>query len=663
MGTAAAAAPPVARAATFTVNRIGDASDLNLANSVCDTSTNAGNQCTLRAAIQEANDSAGPDTINFQIKSTATTKIIAPSSPLPRITGTLTINGYSQGGASTNTQDVGNDAVLKIVLDGVNAGADVVGLDIQANNSVVRGLVIMRWGGAGINILGSGNSIRGNIIGTNAAGNAARPNFHGITVSGPQNTVGGTAPAARNLISGNAVHGVVICCLEATDNDVQGNYIGTRKGGGVALGNGGDGVQINSAFGNTVGGTDAGAGNVISGNGDEGVEILGVDSDGGFSARVVGNFVGTSAAGTADLGNGGFGVSVAGSDSVLIGGSTAAARNVISGNGQSGIQLACIACEVYGNHIGTNAAGDAALGNTGHGLGILARDNVVGGPAPGEGNVISANGGHGVMISNGTNITGNRVQGNRIGIAATSDTDLGNLGSGVNVHGPGNDIGGPASGQGNVVIGNAGNGIRVAGGFSAGNTIAGNTVAQNDLQGIRIEFGPQTVGPGNIVAENGDNGVRVSPTAPGVRITANQILNNGALGINLSGGTQNAFGVTSNDVDDPDTGAGNLQNFPVITSAVRQTTVITTVVSGTLNSTPSTQFRIELYTATVDASGHGEGSILRATGNFTTNSGGDVGWVLSSPTIAAGQRVTTIAINTATGDTSEFSLNRTVSTP
>jgi hypothetical protein len=253
----------------------------------------------------------------------------------------------------------------------------------------------------------------------------------------------------------------------------------------------------------------------------------------------------------------------------------------------------------------------------------------------------------------------NTVQGNRIGAKASSNEDLGNLGTGINVYGPTNQIGGTVAGEGNLVLGNAGNGIRVAGGFAQGNTIAGNTVVSNDLQGMRMEFGPNTVGPLNVIVQNGDNGVRVSPTAPGTRITGNQIGNNAALGINLSGGTQNTFGVTANDTDDPDTGANNLQNFPVLTSAIRSSVGITTV-TGSLNSTPSTQFRIELFFAAADTSGNGEGLVLVQAGNFTTNSGGDIGWVLNTAQLQPGQPVTAVAINTATGDTSEFSANRVV---
>lgn len=461
---------------TFFVNRTSDESDLNLANSACDTSVASGSQCTLRAAIEQSNDTPGPDTILFRIKSTSTTKVIAPSTPLPPLTDAVSINGYSQPGASANSLAVGNDAVLKIVLDGVNAGQDSVGIEIKGTNSVIRGLVIMRFDGAGISVsTGSRNLIRGNFIGTNAAGSLAQPNFHGVVLDGFGNTLGGTDPGHRNLISGNVAHGVVICCVESSDNDVLGNYIGTRRNGNALLGNGADGVQIVSAFANKVGGTATGAGNVIAGNGQDGIDIR-----------------------------------------------------------------------------GTNADGNAA------------------------------------------------------------------------------------------------------------NVIVGNLIRSNDQHGVRIEFGPQTVGPGNVIVQNGDDGVRVSASASNARITANQIFANGNLGINLSGGRQNTFGVTANDTDDPDAGANGLQNFPVLRSALRSNATGVTNVVGTLNATPSTQFTVELFLAAADGSDHGEARAMIASQDVTTNSSGDIGFEFQSTALVAGHVLTATATSIAAGNTSELSRNRTV---
>ncbi|HYI22452.1 MAG TPA: right-handed parallel beta-helix repeat-containing protein [Candidatus Limnocylindrales bacterium] len=527
---------PVAAETTFTVNRIGDASDLNLANSACDTSTNSGKQCTLRAAIEEANDTPGADTINFNI--TSTSKVIAPGSPLPPITDQLTIDGYTQTGASPNTQAVGNNAVLKIVLDGVNAGEEAIGLDLAGYRVTVKGLVIQRFEGTGVALSGTKSDVVGNRIGTNAAGTLARGNGVGLLVTGDQNTIGGTAPAARNLFSGNSRHGIRISGADAVGNEVLGNYVGTTATGNAALGNGEWGMTVGGGASlNRVGGTTAGSRNLFSANGNDGIALLGGDSN-----EVSGNLIGTKADGSGDLGNTDNGIMVAGSSDNLIGGTRSAAANVVSGNGGTGIDL----------------------------YGTASFDNVA------RGNVVRANDGDGISVSS------------RRAVVA-----------------------------GNVIFGNALAGIEVFA-FS-------------------------------------------SASANRNRISGNQIFGNGKLGIDLIGGTENAAGVTSNDTDDADNGPNDLQNFPLLTSAVRSGTTNVTTVVGSLNSNPSTQFTIELFIVlAVDASGHGEGQVLYASQNVTTNSGGDAGFAFQVGGLSPGTVLTATATSTSAGNTSEFAANRTV---
>jgi hypothetical protein len=246
---------PAEAATTFTVNRTGDASDRDITNARCDTSANRGNQCTLRAAIEEANDTSGEDTIRFQIGDTDSVKTISPDSRLPVVTDTVTIDGYTQTGASENTLEEGTDAVFKVQLKGSDAGAFETGLRIEAADSTIRGLAINRFH-VGVNIVGiggenGGNRVEGNFIGTNAAGTADR---------------------------GNGIIGVSI---GTPDNTVQGNLIGTRADGSGDLGNDGDGVHI-SILGNTVGGLESGAANTISRNGGSGV-LLGISTATGNS--------------------------------------------------------------------------------------------------------------------------------------------------------------------------------------------------------------------------------------------------------------------------------------------------------------------------------------------------------------------------------------------
>src|SRR5215218_4606694 len=144
-------APQARAVSTFTVNLTADTPDANLSNAVCDVNPSAsGNQCTLRAAIQQANVSAGADTINFNISGTGV-HTISPASALPHITTPVIINGYSQPGSSVNKLAKGTNAKLLIEINGNNAGG-ASGLFIVASDSVVKGLVINRFNFAAIRI-------------------------------------------------------------------------------------------------------------------------------------------------------------------------------------------------------------------------------------------------------------------------------------------------------------------------------------------------------------------------------------------------------------------------------------------------------------------------------------------------------------------------------
>ncbi len=442
------------------VNKTGDTSDRNVGDGKCDTSTKAGNQCTLRAAIQEANFAPSFDTINFNISTTP--RVIKPASPLPPITAAVMIDGYSQPGSSVNTQAVGSNAVLKITLDGINAGTGANGLEVGGFKSTIRGLVIQRFGGSGIVLVGTSDKVFGNFIGTNAAGTTARGNGTGITLASAGGTVGTSQPADRNIISGNTGIGVLASGSEADNAFVVNNYIGTTKSGTAALGNGGAGVRVegeNAQIGFAV----AGWGNVISANGGYGVLIF---EDGGINAsKVVGNMIGTDVTGMADLGNHG-GVMVQ-ANGVVVGGITTAARNVISGNDTIGVLIYHLVQGnfVQGNYIGTNAAGTGALGNGAEG--VLTQDSsetTIGGDTAAARNVISANGSHGVDLVGGDH---NAVRANRIGTKADGTGDLGNAGDGI------------------LIVGST---LNVIGGTGA----QGNTIANNDANGLELNIGAAT---------------------------------------------------------------------------------------------------------------------------------------------------------------------------
>ena len=239
---------------------------------------------TLREALTAANTNAasgdaaagdaGLDTIRFNIAGApGTVHTIQPMSALPTITEAVFIDGYSQLGASPNTLAIGNNAFLAIELDGSNAGF-TAGLAINtAGNSTVQGLVINRFANEGILVLGSGaTTIRGNFLGTDPTGKLDRGNgITGVTLLSGGHTLGGLAPADRNIISGNDFAGVAVLNNDIT---IQGNFIGTDDTGLVNLGNTGVGVRIYSnVTGTEVGGAQAGAGNVIAFNSGAGIQV------------------------------------------------------------------------------------------------------------------------------------------------------------------------------------------------------------------------------------------------------------------------------------------------------------------------------------------------------------------------------------------------------
>jgi CSLREA domain-containing protein len=342
----ASAARPAHASTTFFVNSVGDQSDAVTGGS-CDVDPQAqGNQCTLRAAIQDANNTLGADQIDFSIAGTQVHTIF-PQSPLPQINGQTSIDGYSQPGAAPNTLAQGDNAVINVELDGRSAGANVRGLLFaQASNSGVWGLAIDNFSGSGIEVDGGlGVRIEGNFIGTEPTGTVDRGNGGfgvllapaGASNNGGAHTVGGDEPSERNVISGNARDGVVISFSRS--NVVQGNYIGTDKDGTDTLtnddmGNSGSGVLIDRSGNNTIGGSAAGLGNVISNSDSRGVFI-----DASSDDKVLGNRIGTDRTGTKNLGNFLSGVEIRDSSNNAVGDGTAGGSNTVAFSGKEGVLI------------------------------------------------------------------------------------------------------------------------------------------------------------------------------------------------------------------------------------------------------------------------------------------------------------------------------------
>jgi hypothetical protein len=369
---------------------------------------------------------------------------ISPASALPTISGPLTIDGYTQSGASPNTNSVesmlGLNAVVRIELEGSSAGSAVNGLTVSAGDSAFRGLAINRFmARSGVALTNSNNIvIEGNLIGTDTSGTVAMGNRDGVTMEFQVSDirVGGTAPAARNLISGNSSTGVAFGA-PAISNLVQGNLIGTDLAGARGLGNA-HGVLINAvnsgAVGTVIGGAVAGARNVISGNRFEGVSVGSLNNV--TSGTVIqGNYIGTDVTGTVAVGNAGAGIAVGtGAQDTIIGGTTALARNVVSGNQGAGISVGgnppSVRTSIVGNFIGTQSDGLAPLGNSRDGVFSSSSATTIGGTDPDAGNVISFSGESGISCFVGTaDIRGNAIfSNNQHGVFINSATSpvLGN---------------------------------------------------------------------------------------------------------------------------------------------------------------------------------------------------------------------------------------------
>ena len=685
----------LAAAATVTVNTKSDVAD-GVTTSIAALKAKPGKDgvISLREAITAANNTPGTDTIEFNIPGSGL-QTITLESVLPVITSPVIIDGYTQPGSKANTRAVGNDSVHLIELNGNSAVCGA--LVITAGKSTIRGLVINRFNGNCGNTailletLG-GNTVEGCFLGLNAAGTAASTNRdYGVRIeSSPNNLIGGTTPAARNVIAGNNT-GITINGDASSGTTIQGNYIGTNAAGMAPLSTGGvsqsvTGININTNIqaagpsNTTIGGTVAGARNVIGGHPAGNINLFGSTASGNV---IQGNYIGINAAGTAAVGLSGGGVVLTYSSNIVIGGTTPGARNVISGN-SDGIDLGgnsdfpATNNLVQGNLIGTNAAGNAAVPN-GNGISISeGHDNTIGGTTAAARNIISGNSSRGVSLTTSYNApvaTANVIRGNFIGTDITGTAKLGNGGDAIVVAGifgatlsGVNTIGGTTPGARNIISASGGAGIALG---TVNNTVIQGNFIGTDVNGtanfgnggVGISLGGASnnmiggvsAGAGNVIAFNGSAvasypGVAVY-SGTGNSILGNSIFSNAHIGIDLSGGTENA-GVTANDSGDADDGANGLQNYPVLKTSVIEGNDLH--VTGTLNSTANTVFRIEFFgNDVIDPSGFGEGKTFLGFANVTTNGNGDAAFdvVLAN---AAGLRVTATATDPS-GNTSEFS--------
>jgi hypothetical protein len=397
--------PPASAATTFTVINTDD--------------SGAG---SLRQAIIDANAATGPDTIAFSIPGTGV-HTITLQTDLPMITDPVNIDGTTQPGYAGQP--------LIEVSSGYRNNTFRATFYITAGSSTVRGLILNRTFNTAIALVtGDGNIVQGNYLGTDATGNAAAGNSSGIIIANASlnNLIGGTTPAARNLISGNGT-GIEINDTTSNGNIIQGNYIGVNVSGTAALANGGPGIRAGSQ--NTIGGTTPGAGNIISGN--QSGMVLG-------SGNVVqGNLIGTDVTGMIAIPNQECGIEINFASGIQIGGTTPEARNIISGNAGAGIKITSSGVTgniIQGNYIGTAINGTSPLPNTtavvnsSGGIFINGGNNTtIGGTQSGAGNIIAYNGSYGIVIfgspgASPVNGLGNSIRGNSIFANARLGIDL-----------------------------------------------------------------------------------------------------------------------------------------------------------------------------------------------------------------------------------------------
>ena len=516
-----------------------------LANTYTVTSVADSGAGTLRMAITDANANPGADTIAFNIVGSGVHTIV-PAATLPAITGPATIDGYTQPGSSANTNPTsqGLNTVLRIEIDGSGLGFEPC-LDVQADDVTIKGLVINRCAGSAIE----------------------------------------TTNAHQDLV-------------------VEGCFIGTNPAGTQSLEPLGIGISLRSHTNARIGGTTAAARNLVSGNSNSGYQLkVGSVIEPSTGTLVAGNLLGTDVTGTIRFADNATAVSLGGGSNNTVGGTSAGARNVMVNE----VFIASTGNLVQGNHIGTDVSGTISLGCYGWCIyvGIGASDNTIGGSAAGAGNVIG-----GDFTTNGIDVLGSGtiIQGNFIGTDPTGTSRLGHGQNAIYVRSQATDsvIGGTAPGEGNLIAYNSGHAAVAVWG------------------------------------------------ATGVTIRGNEIFDNNGLGIDLMPAFD-SYGVTYNDIGDGD-GANNFQNYPILTSITYGGA--STTVAGVLDSTASTVFDVDFY-AGAECAGRPlelpEARTYLGTAQVTTDGSGHGSFNEVLPVAVAANTPITATATDPAGNTSELS--------
>ncbi len=553
-----------------------------------------------------------------------------------------------------------------ITVGALASGNQIGGLEPPGRNLISGNL----YYGVRLTTNAAGNRVLNCSIGCDITGARPLPNLRGgmlLDNGARANRIGGDSLWARNLISGNDAAGMTIQGSETSANTVAGNLIGIDATGVLALGNTGPGILIRDRAHHTLIGDSASSrSNIITGNGGDGVRITGV---GCVDNHVVGSLIGVDTSGYASIGNGqisGHGIYIGdGASRSRIGGTADSAGNVISGNWGMGICISRGAQnEVIGNCIGVSVGSVSSAPNAG---GVTIRDgsslNVIGGIEPGSRNVISGNRGAIFPLATGVAILGsgtdrNRVIGNVIGSDITGTRPMRNGSCGVLI-GDGaqfNEIGGPTAAERNVISGNGygtltvelGSGVHLFGTGTSYNSIQGNYIGvgldgvlavPNAGNGIGIYdgatenfVGGDTPEDGNLIAVNKAYGVYITdPATRANSLRMNLICDNDSLGIVIRSGAQDGIAP------------------PVLSSAQPDSAF------GTCSEIGGT---VDIYEASPDPSGFGEGGSLLGSGSVDSTGHFRVGIAGAN----VGDTITAI-VTDANGSSSQFARNAFVQDP
>lgn len=628
--------------------------------------------------------------------------------------------GIMDNATHVNIEDnsIGTDITGTITIANTN-----LGILNRSDSIVITGNVISGNIGNGIQMfVGSGGIIKDNFIGTDATGTQPLGNTgYGIRVVFATGVIiGGDSLEDGNIISGNWQSGIYLSDLSSVGSLVKNNFIGTDFFGESQIGNSFHGILISRGSSNNKI-----IRNLISGNVENGILITPENDQVPQNNIIQENVIGTNSDGDSAIPNQENGIVIDSSANNLIGGQNWENGNLISGNLENGVVIqknGATGNKVQNNYIGTTYDSKDTIPNQFNGILIFdAPNNIVGGKDDEGGNIISGNKLNGISIV-GSNSTNNGVYGNKIGVDSTGFIDVGNKQDGIAIHNAGlNKVGTDIEGWGNFISKNDSIGIFILG-SPVGNTIVGNRIIENN-EGIVLfntsgnYIGSNTSDFGNIIGFNNKDGISIygmndtsstnntiSRNFIGVRqddfpmpngrdgiyiyggnenqILWNKIGNNLEVGINIENGVSNQIlpnnifyngslgidlnndGVSANDADDSDTGANNLQNFPVINNAYSAVAGFITI-EGKLLSSANTDFDIVFwYSDACDSSGYGEGEFTLGIKTVTTGNDGIIFFSFTfEEDVSVGKFITATATNMNNLSTSEFCLCKTVDNP